>query len=163
MLLLLLFRCLRIHSLKARSTSWHLSKFLQLSLSRLMCSKKSVFPIFYGIQEKRLKNGDSEISCWITLWVVPENFHTHTMGSILEFQRDGGAPYLDWISKGMRGGGGHWTGIPKDRGFSHLNLHGNYRFVNRTRTVIIHLITQEKGKQSTRGPEVNQLHVRFII
>jgi len=46
-------------------------------------------------------------------WVVPENIHTHTMGSISEFRRGGGITStgiprtwggsLDWNSEGMGG------------------------------------------------------------
>ena len=93
-------------------------------------------------------------------WVVPENIHTHTTGGISEFRRGEGLHRLEF-----RGHGGvHWTGIPKAWGVFRSELpEGEYRFANQSRTVIVRLITEKKGEQSKRGPNVNVLHVRLII
>lgn len=83
-------------------------------------------------------------------WVGPESIHTHTTGGISEVRRGGDS--IVWNSKNIHLGGfiglefgGHGGVVVFRSGLAQ----GEYQ-VSKS-IVTMRLITQKKGKQSTRG------------
>ena len=110
---------------------------------------QSILTLLRGENDSKQSHGIQAIPYFPTGWFPKISI---PYGGHLEFLK-GGWGLMDWNSKWVGGRGGFCSRLPE----------GYYSFANQAQTVIVHLDTKSKSKQSTRGASVYILHVRLVI